>query len=221
MKNRVGEDDARTDHDGEGGEQHRTETYGASFDHGVAQRESVCPSEFDEIDEDDRIAHDDASAGHEADHRRCREKRAHRPVRGQDADERKRNRRHHDERRHVALEPSDHQQRDQHKHSGEREAEVTKNLECDMPFAVPFQRGREIVERLVEVVDRQLGVHGAKSAGVQFLDFAVHVKERIGGTLDDAGDIGGDVGDGFQIFAVEVALAGGALDVNEFGERNQ
>ena len=49
----------------------------------------------------------------------------------------------------------------------------------------------------------------------------MHVKERIGGTLNHAGDIGGDVGDGFQIFAVEVALAGGALDVNEFGKRNQ
>ena len=90
-----------------------------------------------------------------------------------------------------------------------------------MPFAVPFEGGREVVEGLVEVIDRELGGGGAEGAGVEFLDFPVHREERVGGALDHAGDIGGDVGDRLEVLAVEVAPAGGALDADEFGERDE
>ena len=58
------------------------------------QRHSLLQPQLDEVDEDDRVPHDDSGAGDEADHRSRGEEGAHRRVRGQNADERKGNRGH-------------------------------------------------------------------------------------------------------------------------------
>ena len=56
-------------------------------------------------------------------------------VRGQNADQRKRNRHHDDERRRERAEPADHQHVDQHEHDREGDAEVAEHLEvmCHSP----------------------------------------------------------------------------------------
>ena len=140
LKDWIGEDDARADDDGERGQQHRPEADGAGIDDGFGERHAFSETLLDEIDEDDRIAHHDSGAGHEADHRGGRKKGAEQAVRGQDADEREWNRDHHDERREEAAEPADHQHVDQHEHGGEGGAEVAEDFDRDVPFAIPFQR---------------------------------------------------------------------------------
>ena len=59
-------------------------------------------------------------------------------VRRQDADQRERNRRHHNQRREKGPEPADHQNVNQHQHRGERHAEIAEHFDGDVPFAVPF-----------------------------------------------------------------------------------
>ena len=66
--------------------------------------------------------------------------------------------------RDVALEPADHEQRDEHEHGGEGEG--AEDFEGDVPFAVPLKGGREIVEGLIEMIDRELGGGRAEGAGV-------------------------------------------------------
>ena len=100
------------DHGG-GGEHHRAEAHRARVDDGLLERHALAQPQLDEVDQDDRVAHHDAGAGDEADHRRGREERAHRRVRRQDADQRERNRRHDQERRRERLEPADDQDVDQ------------------------------------------------------------------------------------------------------------
>ena len=83
---------AEPDDDRGGRQRHRPEPHGAGIDHGLLERHAVAQPQLDEVDEDDRVAHDDAGAGDEADHRRGGEERAQQRVRRQDADERERNR---------------------------------------------------------------------------------------------------------------------------------
>ena len=52
LENGIGEDDARSHDNGERREQHGSKANGTGLDHGVAQREPVPASEFDEIDEE-------------------------------------------------------------------------------------------------------------------------------------------------------------------------
>ena len=110
--------------------------------------------QLDEVDQDDRVANDDAGAGDEADHRRRGEERAEHRVRRQDArrartgsasmmvsgvDER--------------LEPADDQDVDEHQHGGERDAEIAEHLVGDVPLAIPLHRVARAVERLPGVED--------------------------------------------------------------------
>ena len=94
LEDRIEEDDARAHDNRGGGQQHRPEAHCAGIDDGVLQRHALRAAQFDEVHQDDRIAHDDARAGNEADHRGRSEERAHHRVRRQNADQRQRDRRH-------------------------------------------------------------------------------------------------------------------------------
>ena len=159
-------------------------------------------TQFDEINENDGISHHDPRSGHKTDHRGRREKSAQRPMRGQNADQRKRDRRHHHERGDVTLEPTHHEHRDQHQHGSKREAEVPKYLQGNMPLAVPFQRGLAVVEREIEVKNGERCRPRAKRAGIQLADFAVEAEKCIGRTLHDAGNVGGHIRDRLEVFAI-------------------
>ncbi len=56
-------------------------------------------AQFNEVDEDDGIAHDDSGARDKSDHRRSREECSHQSVGRKNANQRQRNRRHDDQRR--------------------------------------------------------------------------------------------------------------------------
>ena len=107
-------------------------------------------------------------------------------VRGQDADQRERDRRHHDHRREEGAEPADHQHVNQHKHGGESGAEITKDFDRDLPFAIPFQRRFRFGERLDGIVDLHRRAVAAELARVEFRKCLVHFQDRVDGTFDNA-----------------------------------
>ena len=80
-------------------------------------------AQLDEVDKDDRIAHDDAGAGDEADHRCGSEERSQHRMRRQNANQRQRNRRHDDQRHNERPEPAHHEHVDKDEHRGERQAQ--------------------------------------------------------------------------------------------------
>ena len=64
----------------------------------LAQRPALAVGVADEVDQQDRVAHDDAGERDEADHRGRRERRAEQPVAEHDADQGQRDRRQDDQR---------------------------------------------------------------------------------------------------------------------------
>ena len=54
----------------------------AGVDYGVGQGHALLQTQLNEVDENDRITHDDSRARNEADHGCGREERAHRRMRG-------------------------------------------------------------------------------------------------------------------------------------------
>ncbi len=68
LEDRVGQDDRSADNYRQGGQQHRAEADGPGIDHRLGERFALTEAEFDEVDQDDRIPHHDARAGHKTDH---------------------------------------------------------------------------------------------------------------------------------------------------------
>ncbi len=146
--------------------------------------------QFDEVHQDDRIAHDDARTGDEADHRRGREERAHRRVRRQDADQRERNGGHDQQGRLERLEPADHQQIDQQEHGREREAEVAEHFDRELPLAVPLHRVTRGVERLDRVEDFEPIPLGERQPS----DRPVHLEDGVHRAPVLSRQVPGDIG---------------------------
>ena len=167
LENRVEQNHRRAHHHRQRRQQHGTEPDHARLDDRFGQRPAFRQAQFDEVHEDDGIAHHDARAGHEADHRSGREKRAQHTVRRQNADQRERNHHHDNQRREERPEPADHQDVNQHQHRGEGHAEVAEDLNRDVPFAVPFDGRLVVGERHVVVVDFQRRAVAAEFARVE------------------------------------------------------
>ena len=136
----------------------------------------------------------------------------------QDADQREGNDRHHDERRGVVLEPADHQHVDQDEHGAKGQAEVAKDLDRHLPLAVPFHRGFRRVGRHDGVVDLHCGLRAAEVAAVKLREGAVHLEDGVDRALDQASDVGGDIGDVLEVLVVDIPLADGRLDRHEFAQ---
>ena len=94
----------------------------------------------DEVDEQDRVAHDDAGERDEADHRRRGEGGAQQPVAEHDADQRQRHRDQDHERQQERAELGDDEQIDAEDRHHEGRAHVAEGDVGDLPFAVPQQR---------------------------------------------------------------------------------
>ena len=144
---------ARADDNGQGGQQHRTKAHRAGIHDRFVQRHAFLEPLLDEIDQDDGVAHDDARAGHEANHRRGGEKCAQHPCAGRMPTS---------ENGIAAMTMSGVRKErnqptirdvDQHQHRRERRAEIAKDFDGDMPFAVPFHRRCRSVNGWVSVVD--------------------------------------------------------------------
>ena len=92
----------------------------------------------DEIDQQNGIAHDDASERDHADHGGRRELRAEQGVPRHHADNGEGNGCHDDERHAIGAELRDDQQVDEHETHRIGETHVAKRLVGDSPFAVPL-----------------------------------------------------------------------------------
>ena len=138
LKDWVGKDHGGADNNGESSQEHGAEADSAGVDDRLCKRHAFGEALFDEVNEDDRVANDDACASHEANHGGGGEKRAEQAMCGKDADERKWNRHHDDERREETAKPADHQNKDQDQHRGESGSEVAEDFDGDVPFAIPF-----------------------------------------------------------------------------------
>ena len=87
LKDGVGQNHAGADNDRCRSQEHRTESSCACIDHRLGQGHSLADAELNEVDKDNRVAHDDACAGDEADHRGRREECAQNGMGRHDADE--------------------------------------------------------------------------------------------------------------------------------------
>ena len=68
LKDGIGKDDARTHNDSSRGQQHGPEPGCPRIDYSLGQRHPLADAQLNEIDKNDRVAHDDARARDEADH---------------------------------------------------------------------------------------------------------------------------------------------------------
>ena len=114
----------------------------------VAQRFALSAAVTDEIDQQNRIANDDAGQRDESDHRGRGEGRAEQPVSDQNPDQRQRDRRQNDQWQPKAAELGHHQHVDAEDRRAERSAHVAEGHIGDLPFAVPEQRRVRLVGRL-------------------------------------------------------------------------
>ena len=151
------------------GNKHWPKADGARVYNSCIEWNSLAQTLLDEVHQDDRVAHDDARAGHKSNHRRRGEECAKESMRGQDAYQRKWNGGHYDERREERTEPADHQDVDENQHSGEGEPEIAKDFDCNVPFAVPFHGRFCVGEGLRSVIDRDRRAVPTELAGVEFL----------------------------------------------------
>jgi hypothetical protein len=98
LEDRIEQDHRRPDHRRDSRQQDRLEAHGTGLEQHVHQRLARVVGVADEVDQQDRVAHDDAGERDEADHRGGRERRAEQPVAEDDPDEGQRHRRQHHER---------------------------------------------------------------------------------------------------------------------------
>ena len=87
LKDRVGQNHACADNHRCRSQEHGTESSCAGINHRLGKGHSLADSELNEVDKDNRVAHDDACAGDEADHRGRREECAQHRMSRHDADE--------------------------------------------------------------------------------------------------------------------------------------
>src|ERR1019366_9036237 len=90
LKDRIEQNGRGADHGRERGEQDRLEAHRAGFQHHFAQRLSLTAAVTNEIDQQDRVANDDAGERDESDHRGRGERRTQQPVADQNPCQRER-----------------------------------------------------------------------------------------------------------------------------------
>ena len=111
----------------------------------------------DEIHEQDRIAHDDARQGDEADHRGRRERCPEQPVAEQDADQRQRHRGQHHQGQLERAELHHHKDVYPHQRHTESRPHVAEGDPGHVPFTIPQQDRRAGILRLAVLDDHRLG----------------------------------------------------------------
>ena len=107
----------------------------------------------DEIDQQDRIAHDDPGKRDEPDHRRRGERRTEEHMAKHNPDQRQRYRRQDHQRQLEALELTDHQYVDRQQRDHEGRAHVAEGNPGDFPLAVPQQGGVRFIVGLAVKAD--------------------------------------------------------------------
>ena len=178
------EDERGADHRRRRRQHDRLEPRRAGFNQRRAQRRALRAARADEVDEQDRVAHDDAGERDEADHRGRGERRAQRPVAEHDADQRQRDGRQHDQRQRERAELRDDEQIDAEDRHAEGRAHVAESHVSDFPFAVPQQRRLRLVERLA--VQGDLGL--ARRAPVDLAERVVDGEHAVDRRLEAPGE---------------------------------
>ena len=93
LKDRIGQDEGAADHRRQGGQQDRFEADGAGVEQHITQGVAGTLPIANEIDQQDRVTHDDAGERDETDHRRRAERGIEQPVAEHDTDQGQRHRR--------------------------------------------------------------------------------------------------------------------------------
>src|ERR1017187_8881681 len=137
-------------------------------------------------------------------------------MRRHDAHQRERNGRHDNQRYDEGSEPADYQNVDENEHCGEGQSHVPKDLDGDVPFAVPLHR---VVVRRVRhrrVVARQR-VSGRKREMVEIL---VHFHDGVDRAFFRSSHVSRDINDTTQILVIDAGLDGLPFDDHQLAQGN-
>ena len=116
----------------------------------------------------------------------------------------------------AVKKPAHHEHVDQNQHGCEGEAKVAKDLDGDVPFAVPLHRVVVSRFRLHRVVARKR-VSGWERKVVERL---VHFENRVHRALLRAGHIAGYIHHATQILVIDAGLDRLVLNGDEFAQRH-
>ena len=149
----------------------------------------------------------------EADHGGRGEECPHQSMRGQNANQRERNRRHDHQRRDERSEPAHDQHVDQHQHSRKGESQVAEDFHRDVPLAVPLHgeavgalgHGRALVL-----------LHSVAIGQFDFVDGVAHLHDGVHRALFSARYISGHVDNRLQILAIHAGINRRLLKVRYF-----
>ena len=136
---------------------------------------------------------------------------------GKDSDQRKGNGHHDDQGCGKGLKPAHHQNKDQHQHHAEGNAQIPEDLVGDVPFAVPFHGEAPVA---VRHVSRVLFDLVAFRKGNRF-DLFAHFQNGIDRAFLCAGHIAGDIHHRHQVFMVNAAIKIGLFGPDQLGKRYQ
>ena len=187
LEDRIGENERRADHRRRGSEHDRLEPRRAGFDQCVPQRNlAVDLPAADEIDEEDRVADDNARERDEADHRRRGECGAEQPVSEHDADQGQRHRHQNDERQQERPELRHNQKVDAEDGHHEGRAHIAESHIGDFPLAVPEQGRPRVVDRLAVKFD----LRRPDRAPIRLGDRVLNRQHAIDRGLETPGDLG-------------------------------